>query len=235
MTLTWIGSQFSPQAPGFWLLISFLASALILSLRTYVPAWQYRLLWIAHWLLIPYLGMLLGGLSPRLLGLSRIDWLAGLSLGLGLLFAVVVLLVLVRATVEIADPGRPLPETNAAPGGWRAFSDTLLMGGVTEFHWAFLRGALWEIFFFRPEPLALPGYWAVWGAALIAAGETLAARPRFIPWLLQMATLLVTSVLFFYTRNFWLCWVLHTAVQWIGNPGTPIPRRWAARLRAEQR
>jgi hypothetical protein len=236
MTLTWLGSQFSPQAPGFWLLVSLLVTALLASARPYLPIRHYRLLWIGHWLLLPYLGMLLGSLSPRLLGLTGIDWLAGLSLGLGLFFAVVVILVLVRATVDLSDPATGVSGPTAAPSnGWRAAGDALLASGATEFHWVFLRGAIWEIFLSRPESLALPGYWAVWGAALIAAGEILALRPSFIPWLLQMTTLLVTSILFFYTRNFWLCWMMHNAIQLIGSPSTPLPRRWSARLQGQRR
>lgn len=237
MTFAWLGLQFSPQAPGFWLLISLLITALLISARPYLPVRQYRLLWIGHWLLIPYLGMLLGSLSPRLLGLAGIDWLASLSLGLALFFAVAVLLVLVRATVDLSgDPAAPAAATTAtAHSGWRAVGNALVAGGATEFHWAFLRGALWEIFLSRPEALALPGYWAVWAAALIAAAEVQAMRPRFIPWLLQMATLLVTSILFFYTRNFWLCWLTHTTVQLIGSPSTPLPRRWSTRLYGERR
>lgn len=236
MTFTWLGSQLSPQAPGFWLLLSFLSTALLISLRAYLPVARYRLLWIAHWLLIPYLGLLLGGLSPRLLGLTGIDWPASLGLGLGLMFAVFVLLVLVRATVDLSDPAHPaVGSVAASSAGRRALSDALLMGGVTEFHWVFLRGALWEIFLSLPEPLALPGYWAMWGAALIASGEILATRPGFVPWLLQTTTLLVTSILFFYTRNFWLCWVMHTAIQLLGSPGTPLPRRWSARLQRARR
>lgn len=237
MTLTWLGFQFSPQAPGFWLLLSLLVTALLISARAYLPARHYRLLWIGHWLLIPYLGMLLGSLSPRLLGLSGIDWLAGLSLGLGLFFAVVVILVLVRATVDLSDPVTGMAGTApTAPGsGWRAAGNALLASGATEFHWVFLRGAIWEIFLSRPEPLALPGYWAVWAAALLAAGEILAMRSSFIPRLLQMTTLLVTSILFFYTRNFWLCWLMHSAIQLIGSPSTPLPRRWSARLQGQRR
>lgn len=234
MTLTWLGSQLSPQAPGFWLLVSFLASALILSARVYLPARQYRLLWFAHWLLIPYLGMLLGGLSPRLLGLSRIDWPTGMSLGLGLMLAVTALLVLVRATVELSGPTTPPVGASAAAGGWRVAGYLLLHSGFTEFHWVFLRGALWEVFLTRPEPLALPAYWAVWGAALIAAAEISVARPGFVPWLLNLVTLLITSILFFYTHNFWLCWVMHAVVQAIGSPSAPLPRRWAARLQGER-
>jgi hypothetical protein len=111
----------------------------------------------------------------------------------------------------------------------------LLWSGAGEFHWVFLRGALWEIFLSLPEPLELPGYWAIWSAALIAAVELFASRPGFVQGLVQMTTLITTSVLFFYTRNFWLCWALHAAVQLIGSPGTHLPRRWSRPLEGPHR
>jgi hypothetical protein len=91
-----------------------------------------------------------------------------------------------------------------------------------------LRGALWEIYQSPPSSLELPGYWAIWSALLLAAVELSAARPGFIPWLLQMVTLITTSILFFYTQNFWLCWALHATVQLIGSPSTHLPQRWSS-------
>jgi hypothetical protein len=234
MTLAWIGAQFSPQSPGFWLLISFLLTALLLSVKESIPARWRQPLWLAHWLIVPYLGLLLGGLSLRLLGITGIDWLASLGLGLGLVFGIVMLLVLVRAAVDLdSTPASPLA-TGPGAGGWRTLGDALLWSGGAEFHWVFLRGALEETLLLRPEPLELPAYWAIWCAALLAALEIGMGRPRFVPWLLQMTTLVTTSILFFYTHNFWLCWALHTAVQAIGHssPGIghwPLVKRDARR------
>jgi hypothetical protein len=204
-----------------------LLSALLFAVQDYIPVRWRQPVWLAHWLLVPYLGLLVGGLSPRLMGLTRIDWPASLGLGLGLMVGVVVLLVLVRAVVDLSEQPAPLPESPPTPvSGWRIFSDTLLWSGGAEFHWAFLRGAFWEILLSLPTPLALPAYWAIWCAALLAAVEILAARPGFVTGLLHLVTLVTTSILFFYTRNFWLCWALHTAVQLIGSPDAHLPRRW---------
>ena len=62
------------------------------------------------------------------------------------------------------------------------------------------------------EPLAAPAYWAVWLAALLALPSALALQPA-AGTRLGKATV-VTSVLFFYTRNFWFCWAIH-AFAWL--------------------
>ncbi|HXF62462.1 MAG TPA: hypothetical protein VNK95_12655 [Caldilineaceae bacterium] len=241
MTLAWLGSQLSPLAPGFWLLVSVLLTALLYSVRDAIPLRWRQPVWLAHWLLLPYFGLLLGALSPRLIGLAAIDWPASLGLGLGLLVGVAALLVLVRAVIDLGHPAlnqqRPSSGEGAGPGdrspeapsgGWQVIGDAFLWSGATEFHWAFLRGALWEIYQSPLLSLELPGYWAIWSAALIAAVEVSAARLGFIQWLLQVVTLITTSILFFYTQNFWLCWALHMTVQSLGSPSTHLPRRWSS-------
>jgi hypothetical protein len=231
MTLTWLTDQFSPQAPLFWLTVGLLTTALLLSLQDYIPRrWRSRL-WFAHWLLIPYLGLLAGGLSPRLLGLANIDWLASLGLGLGLLFGVVALLVFVRAVVDLGDTATaPSPRrffSGMTRPGWQTFGGVALWSGIEQFHWAFLRGGLHETFLALPEPPALPGYWAIWGAAGVILIELLWSRPNLASFVIQLVTLLTTSILFFYTHNYWLCWTLHLGIHWIAAPpapkGRPLP------------
>ena len=222
MTLTWLAAQFTPTAPLFWLAVGLLTTALVLSLQDYIsPLWRGRV-WFAHWLLIPYLGLLAGGLSPRLLGLANIDWLASLGLGVGLLFGVTALLVFVRAVVDLGDPAdmtgpRRFLGVLTRPG-WRIFAGLALWSGIEQFHWAFLRGGLHETLLTLPTPPALPGYWAIWGAAGIILVEVLWARRDLAHLVIQLATLLTTSILFFYTHNFWLCWILHVLVRWIASP-----------------
>ncbi len=224
MSSSWLSSQFSPYAPGFWLLVGILATALLGSIKEYIsPRWR-GLIWFAHWLLIPYLGLLMGGLSPRLLGLAALDWLEGLGLGLGLIFAVVILLTLSRALTDLGAPTTsPAEAADGSRLGWHTLSSTLLWCGIEQFHWVFLRGGIWEMLQTLPNPPELVGYWAIWCAAGVIVIELLLFRPGFFPLLIQLVALMTTSILFFYTRNFWLCWVLHVAVQLLTAPPAILP------------
>ncbi|CAN5520891.1 hypothetical protein BH10CHL1_BH10CHL1_04400 [soil metagenome] len=204
---------FSLQAPGIWLLLSLLASMLLLLLTQQIaPAWRARLT-IGLWVGIPYLGLLLGGLSPRLIGLSDVDWVASLGLGLGLLFIMVLLLVLVRSTTN-------MPRANSLPTHTplATFLLQVINNGVQEFHWCFYRGAIWELLQMMPNPPALPAYWAVWLAALLAMPGALIRAGHATQRLFIISVLIATTVLFFYTHNFWLCWLLHTAAWFIVKP-----------------
>jgi hypothetical protein len=223
----WISAQLSPYAPGFWLLVGILSTALYTSIHLYIPARWRGLIWFALWLLIPYLGLLVGGLSPRLLGLAGHDWIAGLGLGLGLIFAVVILLTLARAVTDLGVPTAVTTSVATAAAverlGWHTISSTLLWCGIEQFHWVFLRGAIWEMLQTLPNPPELVGYWAIWCAAVVILIELLMLRPTFFALLIQLVALITTSILFFYTRNFWLCWVMHVAVQLLTAPPALLP------------
>jgi hypothetical protein len=224
MSTTWLSNQFSPYAPGFWLLVGILSTALLASIQENIPARWRGLVWFAHWLVIPYLGLLMGGLSPRLLGLAGHDWLAGLGLGMGLIFAVVILLTLARAITDLGAPTSTVAESGEGLRlGWHTLSSTLLWCGIEQFHWVFLRGGIWEMLQTLPEQPQLVGYWAIWIAAGVILLELLMLRPRFFPLLIQLVALTTTSILFFYTRNFWLCWALHVAVQLLTAPPAILP------------
>ena len=102
------------------------------------------------------------------MGLSNLDWQSSLSLGIGLIFATLVLLTLVRATVDRQDDPAA-PESTAdgvAPSGsttlFSRLAGTTLLAAVEEFHWCFLRGAIWELLLALPHPPNLPAYWTVW-------------------------------------------------------------------------
>ena len=242
------------QMPAFWLLLSFLsATGLRLSWHMLHPAWRTRLHWL-RWLLIPYFGLLTGGISPRLMGLSAIDWQMSLSLGLSICFGVLIVLALVRSTVvselvmakpvlsELEEDGFPnaTPAERARPIGYNqpsALQATFVrawQAGVEEWQWCFLRGAIGEMIQNGVPLLALSNYWVVWIAGGVAELEVLFSRPALLQTppglLLKLCQLLSTTVLFFYTRNFWLSWFLHTAIAmlfsaFLTNKPQPLPAK----------
>jgi hypothetical protein len=208
MNSEWLLSQLHWHRAGFWLLASFGASLLLLIAGRYLGRdYQYnrRLL---RWVLIPYLGLLAGGLSPRLMGLSDLDWVAGLGLGVVLISAIWMLLVLVRMTLHL-EAG--VQETAQPPVP--SVVDRLLVAGAQEFHWTFLRAAVWEILLAAPIAIHLPGYWAVWIASLLALPGIGAQYRDLSQRLIATVVLITTAILYFYTRNFWLCWILHATAQ----------------------
>jgi hypothetical protein len=215
ITVAWLAGQFAPHAPGFWLVLDLVAGALFwLGLR-YIPLRARPLATAARWVAVPYLGLIFGGLSPRLMGLAGINWVVSLGLGVGLLFAMVALLTLVRVAFAV-----PAAETGAPLLSWPARIYSIFDSGAEEFHWAFLRGALAGIALAAPTAGAVPGsalYWAVWLAALLALPETLRVARSGPARLLKVVTLLATTVLFLYVPNFWLCWLLHAAVMLVAS------------------
>ena len=206
LSLDWFIGQLHPLRPGFWLLLSFGLSGLSLLAARFLPGKIVGRLRIGRWIFTPYLGLLMGGLSPRLLGLSDIDWVAGLGLGVGLIFAIWLLLALVQATLHRAERA---PEA-ARPAG-RSLLEQIVWAGSQEFHWVFLRGAVWEMLLALPTPPALPGYWAIWLASLLALPGIFVQHRHTPQRVIAGLLLITTAILFFYTRNFFLCWLLHAS------------------------
>jgi hypothetical protein len=197
--------------PGFWLVISFLLAVVLLVARTYAPpAWRP---WLApaYWVLIPYLALLAGAVSPRLMGLYWLDWRATFQVGAGLLLV----------SVLLALIGRLLTSPSAAPvddGGWPRRGIWVLQAGTEEWFWCFLRAALWELLLSVPPATMPPLYGAIWAAAALALPLSLALQPNGALRVIKLTALLVTSTLFLYTRNFWLCWLIHAALIVVFKP-----------------
>jgi len=80
-------------------------------------------------------------------------------------------------------------------------------------HWVFLRGAVWELLLALPSPPESPGYWAVWLASLLALPELVIQHRHTSQRIIAGVLLVTTAILFFYTRNFFLCWLLHASVR----------------------
>ncbi len=164
-----------------------------------------RWLWLSRWLLVAYLSLISGGVSPRLMGLADLNWVRGLTLGAGLVAGLAGLLLLVRFTVVAPSPPAG---ADARP---QLFSELLWLG-AEQFHWTFLRAAVWELLLRLPIPPDLPAYHALWIAILLALPESLLLPQRSLDRLARGVALLATAIVFFYTRNFWLCWIMHAVV-----------------------
>lgn len=233
----WPGQAGWHQQPGGWVLIS-LGSGILAS-------W---LLWIAlrvdarrsgqlatflctpsgmalaklarsTWLILPgYAAVLLGAASPRLMGLTQIDWTA--PFGSGLTFSVLSIAILLLAGLAYRRAKRASePPWPSLAAGIAGSAGLLLEAGALQWHWAFYRSATIEAAALTgvPEPL----YWGTWlGAGLILLEACMSptvwrdmrlpgqAEPR----MLQGVLLIASSVLFLLSRNFWLAWAMHSAV-----------------------
>ena len=101
---------------------------------------------------------------------------------------------------------------------WSINGLLLLTAGGWELNWAF-----WRVVFSQGVALLAVGiesplYWGIACAVLFAlltlffSALTPAAR------ITSVAFLIATSVLFLFTRNFWLCWFLHAMFQLTSMP-----------------
>ena len=201
--------------PGFWLVISLVAAIVLVVARHYAtPPWRN---WLApaYWLLIPYLALLAGAVSPRLMGIYWIDWRTTFQVGAGLLLALGLLaLVAWMFAMPRGEPGR----VDGLGGGWARRLTWIGLAGAEEWFWCFLRAAMWEIALAMPQLAVSPIYLSAWGAALMALPLAVALQPSTPLRLTKTAILAVTTVVFLYTRNFWLCWLIHAALAVLFTP-----------------
>jgi hypothetical protein len=207
--------------PGLWLIVAFAAAIVLLIARYYSPAPWRTWLAPAYWFFIPYFALLAGAVSPRLMGLFWIDWRMTFQVGAGLLLAIGLLALLAWLFV--------LPR-NEIGGGANGSQRVLwiALAGAEEWFWCFLRAALWEIALTAPQTPVAPLYLAVWGAALLALPLVLvlqeSGRLRFV----KTAILVVTTVAFLFTRNFWLCWLIHASLAVLFTPAAVRPQQHGA-------
>lgn len=162
------------------------------------------ILWIvcfAYSLGIPYAALLLGLASPRLLGLTEINWVQ--SLGPGGALAGIALAILILGWWGYRREVPPPPDLLPWP---LAILDVAALQG----HWALYRAGatLWL-------NDAYGGVWA--GLALVALEAALVpltwqalAAPDHAERVLRPAAFAFSStVLFYFTHNLWLCWAFH--------------------------
>lgn len=210
MDSSWLLEQltlFSAGA-GLWLALSFLLAALTSGVTRFVAPDLERLVRVVRWVQLPYIGLILGGLSPRLMGLTEIDWASGLRLGVLLLAGLLTLLVMIRIGLHT---DKELPQ--GTPLRSRASSLRLIESSAQEFHWCFLRGAVWELLLSLPAAQQSAQYWAVWISAALALPGIALHRRQTSDRLIAALALATTSTLFLFTRNFWLCWLLHLSIR----------------------
>ena len=222
----WPRTFLDPTQPGFWIVLSF---ALWLPIKLTASRWSARKLrWLnlARWVLIPYAGLMAGSLSPRLMGLINIDWYMTLGIGVALTMAMLAMIVLIRLLVHGREENNPAslvkkePMTASERGTWAAGAVTVIVSGAEQFHWTFLRGAIWEILLLSQSTIDQPGYWAAWIAAFLALPEVLLQPLQPMQRLVKVAILAMTTILFIFTQNFWLCWAFH-AMMWLLLATTP--------------
>jgi hypothetical protein len=72
---------------------------------------------------------------------------------------------------------------------------------------------------------APPIYWSVWGGALLVLPLAVLLQPPGPQRLVKVVILVVTSVLFLYTRNFWLCWLVHATLALLFTTAASYDRR----------
>ena len=193
---------------GLWLALSFaLAGIATLITRLVAPELE-RTVRVARWIQVPYFGLILGGLSPLLMGLTVVGWDSRYTFGLVVLVCLLVLLVLIRIGLHTETDSF---DAIALTG--RSLSPSLIESCAQEFHWCFLRGAVWELLYINAPTLSAPQYWAVWiGAAISLPG--IYFHPASLSDRLLMALVLVaTSSLFLVTQSFWLCCLLHMGIR----------------------
>jgi hypothetical protein len=181
------------------------------------------LVWVI-WLIGPgYVALIMGLLSPRLMGLSQID--LGTGLGLGALFAAFSVGVLLAAGLtyrRTRHTGSPYASLGQAVG---ASVRLVLESGALQWHWAFYRSAI--IAAAAGMGLSSPVYWGAWlavgwicleGALSPFLWHDLRTPGAAEIRMLRGVLLFATTVVYLLSRNFWLTWALHAVAIVILEP-----------------
>ncbi len=210
--IDWVTSQLNPGAAGFWLLVDVVLGAVAFLWLPHAPVRWQSLLRALRWLLIPWAALMFGALSPQSMGLTHNSWQQTLTTGLGILLTMLVLVVAARYTLRATGPESEANQL-AYPEPHRPFLPlyAALFHGMEQFHWCFQRAAVALVLLSAPVALETPAYWAIWIATLIALPGILVYRAGAVR-LYALVALLTTAILFFYSNNFWLCWLLHAGI-----------------------
>ena len=206
------------SAPILWILLSILLSVFLNGIRLRISSGLYQYLKLGRWAIVPYLALVSGHVSPRLMGITDLDWALGLGIGVGIVLGLLLLVVIANVTAgaEVnrafyrSIPENPRPSDVALPSKWIWVA---IQACTEEVHWLFLRAALWETLLFFPQLAdTSASYVAVWVAGTIALIETSLHSTLGTEWVWSLTTLLLSSVLYLYTRNIYLCCMLHVGL-----------------------
>ena len=177
-------------------------------------SWLTRLVWLIG---PGYAALLLGAVSPRLMGLSQIEIDAGL--GQGVILALAALGLLALAVVGYRR-GQPAGPAYASRADRVAVSVRLaLEAGGLQWQWAFFRAVLIAAAVQRgvgADPAYLGAWLAVGLITLQGVLNPLFWRDLRTPGLagarlLRAVILVVTTQIYLLSGNFWLGWTFHAA------------------------
>ena len=201
-----------------WLALGLIISLSINLASRRISAATHRYACLIYRVAIPYLSILTGAISPYLMGLSNIDWATSLGIGAGLSFAVLLILALINIALlnsqNRSSTTKSGVQINLSIHAWpkRQLFNGAVWALAEQFYWAFNRAAIWE-FLLRAEPnMQVPAYHALWITGLTALPDTLMHTTDLQNRLGNVGIFIATSILFFFTHNFWLCAFLHLAM-----------------------
>lgn len=197
-----------PTRAALWLALSFILAGTATFITRLVSPELERLVRIVRWVQVPYFGLILGGLSPRLMGLTVLGWDSKHTLGLVVLACLLVLLILIR--IRLYTEPDQIDRISLTS---QTLSPSLIESCAQEFHWCFLRGAVWELLYISLSTSLSPQYWAVWVAAAISLPGIYVQHSPLSDRLLTALVLAATSSLFLVTQSFWLCCFLHMGIR----------------------
>ena len=214
--LDWLRAQLgSPVEPGFWIIPSLVLAVLATNLAWYarrrsrnalVERWPIGpvLTWLLvslFYLLPPAAAWRAGAISPYYMGLSEIDWLAGLGIG-GLLVVVISALALFGWAVY---RHRLSLSISTRAGWWRAPLDAVL----SQWHWTFYHAAA-------------IGWLAAGATGLQAAGKASAALAgaQAAPVLPVLGNAGSLGLYFLGQPLYWGSWLglVLAGLEWLLNP-----------------
>jgi hypothetical protein len=188
-----------------------------------LKGWPYR-----HWLLgavrflyyvgIPYAALLRGVALPRLMGLTHLDWVKGIGLGMVLGGGAFLLLTLIWWWYARAIAGLPLSAREQrgaglgdnSAGGWILLREAIYL----ETHWAFYRSA---------AILLLNNHYAGAFVGFLLVVLEWSIDPAWrkdlnVPWrssdiLMRWGMAFATTIIFLFIRNLWLLVPIHWSIE----------------------